>query len=56
MQSERIFRSKIGLAFLLPLIELLGWAMVMTIIEEWLGVCIMGLTTAFAAYFFNNFS
>ena len=52
MESGRVFRSKIGLEFLLPLGGLLGWAMVMTIVEEkWLGVAIMGLSVGFVASF-----
>ena len=53
MESPSVFKSKIGLEFLLPLGGLLGWAMVMTILEEkWFGVAIIGLAGVFTASFF----
>lgn len=50
MESEKVFRSKIGLEFLLPILLLLGWATGMVIKERlWFGIGLMSLTIIFVS-------
>ena len=53
MNLERVFKSKIGLEFLIPLLLILGWTTYIVISEKaWMGLAIMIGSIIFVASFY----